>query len=111
MIYSFLVAAFRPPQALCGNIIFLLPGDFRRVAPQEFQVVEISVFLVEQVHDGIDKVNDGPSALLDACAAIDGKSLTLAQFADFLGDGTDLLIAGSRADHEMHRDGAQARQL
>ncbi len=89
------------PQLFCGFIS--RPFDFRRIAPEEFQVVEVSVFLVEQVHDGIDKVDNGPAALLDAGAAVNGKALFLAQFPDFIRDGTDLLIAGSRADHEMQR--------
>ena len=88
-----------------------MPLDFGCVAPEQFEIVEFSKFVVEEMDDDIDKIDDGPSALLEAGRAKGGSAILFAEGFYFLGDRSDLLGTGSGTDDEMFGDRATVGQL
>ena len=85
--------------------------DSGGVAPEQFEVVEFAKFVVEDMDDDIDKVDDGPATLLEAGAAKRNSAIFFSEGFDFPGNGSDLLRTGAGADNEMFGDGAAVGQL
>ena len=94
-----------------GRGFLALPGDAGGISPEQSQVVIFTVFLIEEMDNHVDEINDGPAALPGTGAAEDGEIVLFAEVFQFTGDGTDLLFAGAGADHEVAGDGAAFGQF
>jgi len=92
---------------LGGNIIRAMPVDFGGVAPEQLKVVVNAEFIVEEVDDDVDEVEDGPAALAEAGVVEDLGILLSAEVFHLAGDGAYLLVGSAGGDDEMMGDGAE----
>ncbi len=68
----------------------------------------MSEFLVEEMDDHVNKVQENPFALFVASPAEDSKTAFSAELYDFIGDGTGLTVACAGSDEKIIGCGAFA---
>lgn len=88
-----------------------LPFYFGSVTPEQFKIVEVSVFVVKEMDNDIDKIDDDPAALLQAVAAQGLEASITAQFTQFVPYRAYLLLASTGADDKVFGHRANIGQL
>lgn len=77
----------------------------RGVSPQLFEAINISHLLVEDVHDGINIIEDYPSPFGFTFRMCLGDLALFQSYVNVLGNRLDVSARGPVADDEIVRDG------
>jgi len=70
------------------------------VSPQGFQLVVVSVLLVEDVDDNVNEVCEYPLALLVAGHAKTRETVSLCEYCNLVTDGSALAVTCAGGDYE-----------
>lgn len=82
-----------------------------RTGPQPFEIVELTLFGCEDVHDHAARINQDPIAVTVAFGPGDMMAAFFDGFNNRIGDGTCLYFGASGDDHKSIRNNGSAFQI